>query len=189
MACTEELAASGLGAVVPAAWRAEAAGRRWRLGALLVGALVAVLYPIPFQLVGATYFQTVGFLVLINAMLGVGWNVIGGWAGQFDFGPQVFFAIGAYVAALILEHLGWSPWLGMLAAVVFAVGLCALVTYPITKLRGHYFAIATVAMWMIALPIGSTWEFIHGSLGLFVPFKVGKSLLEEVVNLQFVGPT
>ena len=188
MARTEELAASGVGALAPARPRAKAAGGRRRLAALLVGVLAAVVYPIPFQLQGATYFQTVGFLVLINAMLGVGWNIIGGWTGQFDFGPQVFFAVGAYVSAVILERLGWSPWLGMLAAVLFTVALCALLTYPITRLRGHYFAIATVAIWMIALPVGSTWEFIHGSLGLFIPFKVGKNVFEEVLNLQFGGP-
>jgi ABC-type branched-subunit amino acid transport system permease subunit len=51
--------------------------------ALVIGALAAIVYPIPLQLQGTTYYQTVGFLVLVNAMLGVGWNVIGGWAGQF----------------------------------------------------------------------------------------------------------
>src|SRR5947208_6184249 len=95
-------------------------------------------------------------------MLGAGWNVIGGWAGQFDFGPQVFFAVGAYTAAILFVHRGWSPWLGMLAGVLAAMGICALVTYPLTRLRGHYFAISTVAIWMIAQPIGATWEFING---------------------------
>src|SRR5262245_42712590 len=76
--------------------------------ALAVGALAAVLYPLPFP----PYFQTVGFLILLNAMLGIGWNVIGGWAGQFDFGPNVFFAIGAYTVAVTLIHLGLNPWLG-----------------------------------------------------------------------------
>ena len=112
-----------------------------------------------------------GFLVLLNAMLGVGWNVIGGWAGQFDFGPQVFFGVGAYTAALLYVQLGVDAWLGLLAAVVVAVVLCAVLTYPLTRLRGHYFAIATVAIWMIAQPIGATWEFIGGSQGLFIPVK------------------
>src|SRR5439155_1220131 len=90
--------------------------------ALVIGALAAIVYPIPLQLQGTTYYQTVGFLVLVNAMLGVGWNVIGGWAGQFDFGPQVFFAVGAYTAALLYVKLGVDAWLGLpVAAAVSAL--------------------------------------------------------------------
>ena len=83
-----------------------------------------MLYPVPAVLLGYPYYQTVGFLVLLNAMLGVGWNIIGGWAGQFDFGPQVFFATGAYMAAILAIELGVDAWLGMLAGVVFSV-ICA----------------------------------------------------------------
>src|SRR5262249_60350692 len=120
-------------------------------------------------------------------MLGVGWTVIGGWTGQFDFGPQVFFAVGAYTAAILAVHLGWSPWLGMLAGVLAAVVICAVVTYPLTRLRGHYFAIATVAIWMIAQPIRATWEVINGSRGLFLPIQTGPGVLGAVASLQFVG--
>jgi len=156
--------------------------------ALVLGALVAILYPIPLQIQGTTYYQTVGFLVLLNAVLGLGWNVIGGWAGQFDFGPQVFFAVGAYVAALLFVRRGVEAWLGMLAAVVVAVVLCALLTYPLTGLRGHYFAIATVAIWMIAQPIGATWEYIGGSQGLFIPAKPHGGALATAFSLQYTGP-
>jgi len=157
--------------------------------ALAVGAVAAILYPIPLQLQGTTYYQTVGFLVLINAMLGLGWNVIGGWAGQFDFGPQVFFGVGAYTAALLFVRLGLDAWLGLPAAVAVAVVVCALLTYPLTRLRGHYFAIATVAIWMIAQPIGATWEFIGGSQGLFIPVKPRASVAASALSLQFSGPT
>ena len=101
-----------------------------------VAALVALLYPIPFERSGYVYYETVGFLVLLNAMLGIGWNIIGGWAGQFDFGPSIFFAIGAYTAALLSIRLGWNAWLALLGAVVVAVALCAALTYPVTRLRG-----------------------------------------------------
>lgn len=163
--------------------------RTWKRVALVVGALAAIAYPIPLQISGQTYYQTVGFLVLLYAMLGVGWNVIGGWAGQFDFGPQVFFALGAYMAVLLFVHLGVNPWLGLLAGIAFAVIVCALVTFPITRLRGHYFAIATVAIWMIAQPIGATWEFINGSRGVFVPMRASDSALGAIANLQFAGRT
>jgi len=157
--------------------------------ALIVGAVAAILYPIPLQLQGTTYYQTVGFLVLLNAMLGVGWNVIGGWAGQFDFGPQVFFAVGAYTAALLYVKLGVNTWLGLPLAALLAAVVCAVLTYPLTRLRGHYFAISTVAIWMIAQPIGSTWEYIGAAQGLFIPVKAHTSVVGEALSLQFGGRT
>src|SRR2546425_6639467 len=157
--------------------------------ALVIGALAAIVYPIRLPLQGPKYYQTVGFLVLVNAMLGVGWNGIGGWAGQFDFGPQVFFAVGAYTAALFYVKLGVDAWLGLLAAVAVAAVICAVLTYPLTRLRGHYFAIATVAIWMIAQPIGATWEYIGGSQGLFIPVKPRAGVVASALSLQFSGPT
>jgi branched-chain amino acid transport system permease protein len=157
--------------------------------ALVIGALAAIVYPIPLQLQGTTYYQTVGFLVLINAMLGVGWNVIGGWAGQFDFGPQVFFGIGAYTAALLYVKLGVDAWLGLLGGVAVAAVICAVLTYPLTRLRGHYFAISTVAIWMIVQPIGSTWEYIGAAQGLFIPVKAHRTVAGAALALQFSGPT
>jgi branched-chain amino acid transport system permease protein len=162
------------------------AASRTALGA---GLVLAVAYPIVLQVGGYPFYQTIGFLVLLNAMLGVGWNVIGGWAGQFDFGPQVFFAVGAYVAALLLIHLGLSPWIGIPVAVAVAMLICAVLTYPLTRLRGHYFAISTVAIWMIAQPIGATWEFINGSRGLFIPVQTGQGTLHAIGTLQFAGRT
>ena len=98
-----------------------------RTVALVAGAIVALLYPIPFELAGYPYFHTVGFLVFVYGMLGVGWNIIGGWTGQFDFGPQVFFATGSYVAAVLAINAGVNAWVGMAAAIVFSVVVCALV--------------------------------------------------------------
>jgi branched-chain amino acid transport system permease protein len=146
--------------------------RRRRLAriALVLGALIAIVFPLPLQWSGQTYYQTVGFLVLLNAMLGVGWNVIGGWTGQFDFAPQLFFAIGAYVSALMKIHWGVSPWIGLLCGVLFAVVVCALVTYPITRLRGHYFAIATlgVAEGMREI-VTNTSSITGGGAGITIP--------------------
>ncbi len=152
-----------------------------------LAALVALLYPIPFERSGYVYYETVGFLVLLNAMLGIGWNIIGGWAGQFDFGPNIFFATGAYTAALLSIHFGWNAWLALLGAIVVSVIICAVVTYPITRLRGHYFAIATVAMWMIAQPIGATWELINGSRGLFLPVATGGGFAHGMLTMEFAG--
>jgi len=165
----------------------SALGGRWRRIGLIAGAIVALAYPLPFDAGGYVYYETVGFLVLVNAMLGIGWNVIGGWAGQFDFGPSVFFAFGAYVAALLANHGGVNAWVGLVAGALASALVCAILTYPITRLRGHYFAIATVAMWMIAQPIGATWELINGSRGLFIPIAPARGFAQGLLTLEFPG--
>ena len=171
-------------AASPGTGEVTRAGSRpgWILG--LAGLIIAVIYPLPFQVSGVAYLQTVGFLVLLYASLGIAWNIVGGWCGQFDFGPMVFFGAGAYTVASGMKFFGWSPWLGFPVAIVATGLFCAAVTYPITRLRGHYFAIATNAIWLIAFPVATNWELIGGSQGLFIPLHRPATFLGEVLSLQ-----
>ena len=95
----------------------------------------------------------------------------GGGRGSSTSGRRCSSASAPTPRRLLYVKLGVDAWLGLLAGVVVAAGMCAVLTYPLTRLRGHYFAIATVAIWMIAQPIGATWEYIGGSQGLFIPMK------------------
>jgi branched-chain amino acid transport system permease protein len=154
--------------------------------ALALGALVAVLYPVPAVLLDYPYFHTVGFLVLIYAMLGVGWNIIGGWAGQFDFGPQVFFATGAYVAAVLAINLDVNAWIGMLAGIVFSVAVCAVVTYPITRLRGHYFAIGTWVVAEVFRLLSSQISALGGGSGISLPAGIVTAMASSRQMREFL---
>ena len=156
--------------------------RGWVLG--LAGLLIALAYPVPFQLSGVTYFQTVGFLVFLYAGLALAWNIIGGWCGQFDFGPMVFFGIGAYGMAAAQNFLKLGPWAGFAVTALFTVAFCAAVTFPITRLRDHYFAIATNAIWLIVLPVATNWDLIGGSRGMFIPLVRSGSLPAQLMTLQ-----
>ena len=174
-----------MGAASPEGTPRRRPARRWAAWAFgLAGLAVALVYPLPFQSSGVIYFQTVGFLVFLYAALGIGWNIIGGWCGQFDFGPMVFFGTGAYATAASVKFFGLNPWAGILCAVAATVLFAALVTAPITRLRDHYFAIATNAIWLIALPIATNWELIGGSRGLFVPLVRREDLLGQLAALQ-----
>jgi len=159
--------------------------RRWGTWAIAVtGLAVAIAYPLPYQWSGVIYFQTVGFLVLLYSALGIAWNIIGGWCGQFDFGPMVFFGVGAYGMAAAVKFLGLNPWAGFMGAILLTVAFAALVTAPITRLRDHYFAIATNAIWLIALPVATNWELIGGSRGLFIPLVKRTGLWAQLATLQ-----
>jgi branched-chain amino acid transport system permease protein len=84
--------------------------------------------------------------VLMYVGLAVAWNLIGGFAGYACFGQVGFFGLGGYTAAVLIVHLHLSFWVALLVATVF-VGLFALlVGAPLLRLRGHYFAVATLGV-------------------------------------------
>src|SRR5829696_5283987 len=87
--------------------------------AALVAALIAPL------LIRSEYIVGTLTLMLFFAFVGQGWNILGGYAGQFSFGHALFFGIGAYTSSLCFVKTGLSPWLGMWAgaAIAVAVGL------------------------------------------------------------------
>ena len=80
-----------------------------RIGGALAVVLAALLVP-PFL---SPYLVHLLVLMLFFAFLGVAWNLLGGYAGQFSFGHAAFFGIGAYTSTLLLVRLGLSPWLGL----------------------------------------------------------------------------
>jgi branched-chain amino acid transport system permease protein len=180
-------APGGSGALASSQRPSGVLGLRWPTIALVVGAILLLLYPLPFLPGGQTYFLTVGFFVLLFAVLGIGWNYIAGWAGSFDFAPQLFFGLGAYTQAILLVNFGVNAWLAIIASIVVTVVICALLTYPIAALRHHYFAIGTIAMWMIAVPIGKTWDYINGSSGMYLPITANRGISDQILNLQFLG--
>ena len=136
---------------VPALAPSQALSRTPRWIWLLVAA--AALLPAFTKLTGLissfTYLQLSLMIVYAIAVLGL--NLLTGFNGQISLGHGAFFAVGAYVAAILIEHAGW-PWLLTLpvaAAVCFIVGY--LFGLPALRLEGHYLALATFAL-AIAVP-------------------------------------
>lgn len=122
-------------------------------------------------------------LSVIWAIMGLGWNVIGGYAGQVSNGHAMFFAIGAYVGALGLKWYGLSPWITMWIGVVLCMALAFVIGYPLLRLRGHYFAIATMAIVECVRIIFTNWNFIGGATGVSFYDKQHASLY----SLQFAN--
>lgn len=115
----------------------------WAGAALLAFALLALI-ALPSQLYGSQ--QRVWGAVFMFVVLAQGWNLIGGFAGYPSFGNVVFFGLGGYTTAVLMTKAGFSFWLALplagLAGLLFAV----LVGLPVLRLRGHYFAIATLGL-------------------------------------------
>ena len=83
-------------------------------------------------------------LVFMFVAIAQAWNVIGGFTGYASFGQVAFFGIGAYTAAVLMTNYHVSFWFAMPAAVVTGVLFAVLIGVPLLRLRGHYFAIATL---------------------------------------------
>ncbi len=113
----------------------------------------------PFQI-------NVLILSAIWAIMGIGWNFIGGYTGQVSNGHAMFYAIGAYVSALALKWFQISPWISMWLGVVISMAVAFIIGLPLFRLRGHYFAIATMALVESTRVIFLNWEWIGGSTGV-----------------------
>ena len=110
-------------------------------------------------------------LAMMTAQLAVAWNILGGYAGQVSFGHAAFYGLGAYTSSVLLIQFGLSPWIGMLAGGVLAMLFALLIGWPCFKLKGHYFAIATIAVAEIVQVIFTNWRAVGGAVGLYLPLR------------------
>lgn len=113
--------------------------RKWPL---LAAALIAL--GIPLVVRSATYLHIV-ILLYLYAYLTTSWNLVGGFAGVLPLGHATFVGIGAYTSTVLSLQYGISPWIGMLVGAVLASIVGVIIGLPTFKMRGAYFALATIA--------------------------------------------
>ncbi|MGH8994229.1 MAG: branched-chain amino acid ABC transporter permease [Acidimicrobiia bacterium] len=110
--------------------------------AVLAGAVLAAAAP---ALVAPSTQRTLG-AVFMFATLAQGWNLIGGMAGYPSFGQVVFFGLGGYTVAVLMTKAGWAFWPALPVAVVAGAAFAVAAGVPVLRLKGHYFAIATLGI-------------------------------------------
>jgi len=130
---------------------------------------VVLAFFIVLPLVSSPFGQHVMILTFLFAMCGVAWNVMGGYAGMFSFGQASFFGIGAYTSSFLLLTFRVSPWIGLAAGGIISSLLAAAIGYPCSKLRGHYFAIASIAFAEIVRIVFTNWQLVGAAEGLTIP--------------------
>jgi branched-chain amino acid transport system permease protein len=151
--------------------------RRLRVALGVALGLALLLYPAVFT---RPYPRDIMIKIFLYALLAQAWNLLGGYCGQISLGNAVFFGIGAYTSSVLLMRWELSPWLGMLAGMGLAVLVSQAIGFPCFRLRGHYFAIATIAIGEIVQTIMINWDALGGARGLSLPIKP-----ETFVNFQF----
>jgi branched-chain amino acid transport system permease protein len=115
-----------------------------RVRLLLPWLLLVVLALLPTARLGANMIRLL-FITCVWVTTSLGWNLLGGFTGQVSFGFAVFYGLGAYTAALMIDR-GVNPYLSFVAAGVVPALASFLVGLPTFRLRGPYFAIATIGV-------------------------------------------
>jgi branched-chain amino acid transport system permease protein len=138
--------------------------RNFIFGVAVLGLLVAL----PIGVTNASQLNLV-ILVLMAAQLGVAWNIVGGYAGQVSLGHAAFYGLGAYCSTLLLVKFGINPWIGMLSGGLFAALLSLAFGWSCFRLKGHYFAMATIAVAELVQIFFTEWEYGGAAVGLYVP--------------------
>jgi branched-chain amino acid transport system permease protein len=148
--------------------------------------LLVALVALPF-VYRDPYHLHILVLILIWSFAYTSWSMMGRF-GLVSLGHGGFMGIGAYVTALLWNHLGLSPWLGIPAGMLTAGALALVVGYPCFRFRitGHYFVLVTLALSGIVLQIiTATRDYTGGSLGYTPNRATGNRLLA----LQFDDKT
>jgi branched-chain amino acid transport system permease protein len=127
-------------------------------------------------------------LTLIWATTAQAWNIMSGYTGQFSFGHAAFFGIGAYATILLTADYGISPWVGMLLgssiAAVYGLLIGAL-TFRY-DLKGHYFALATLAFAELLRYVFNNAAELGGASGFFRPLPREYASGPGLVAFQFL---
>lgn len=127
--------------------------RIWKKDAAII-ALFGVAYLAATLLIRDSYYLFIATLVPIWALLGLSWNILGGYAGFISFGHAAFFGLGAYAVVIAEHHFGISPWISIPATAALGAVAGLIVGYPTFRLQGHYFALA-----MLAYPLALLYLF------------------------------
>ena len=129
---------------------------------------IAVAIAAGSQLIGNEYFFTATYTVLQFIILATAWNILGGYTGYVNFGTAAFFATGAYTA-VALYNAFHAPLIIMIVAGTVAAGLVGLaVGYLTLRLRGVFFAIATLALAVVLYTFVVNWDYVGGARGAYI---------------------
>lgn len=133
---------------------------------------------LPFVLDPRGHELRVAAMVLLFAAMAQSWNIVGGLANQISLGHAAFFGLGAYTSTILYLKLGISPWIGLVVGAAVAAIAAALLSVPTFRLKGHYFALVTLAFAEVLRVVANSWtELTGGPVGLTIPFAGSQPLL------------
>jgi branched-chain amino acid transport system permease protein len=144
-----------------------------RKGLAVLGTLLALVLLIALPKLVSSYKLLTYTRFLLLALTAQGWNFIGGYTGYAAFGNVAYFGIGAYTTGLLMLGRWHVPFFPALAAgALLAACVAVLLGLPILRLKGHYFAIATLGVAEALAQVADTWDSVtEGSTGIDLPIR------------------
>jgi branched-chain amino acid transport system permease protein len=135
-----------------------------------IGLVVFSVFLLAFPWLGAgSFVKAVMIQFLLFSLFGMGWNTIGGYGGQVELGKAQYVGIGAYTVSLLMVWWGIPFWISMPIGIIIAVGYSFMIGYPLFRLKGHYFAIATICTSLVLQDIFTNWKFVGAAKGIELP--------------------
>jgi len=151
-------------------------------GGLALAVVIVVMAALPLVVKNA-FALDILIRILLFAFIGTAWNLLGGYAKQLSLGHAAFFGLGAYTSTLLQIDFGISPWIGMAAGGVVGMLASLPIGWLCFRLRGPYFAIATIATAQVLMLIFLKFrDFAWGAEGTTIP-----NLGNAPLMMQFDG--
>lgn len=145
----------------------------WLNFQLLLSAVIIIATAIVSIVLFTPYEMQIIIVTIVFAIMGVGWGLAGGLAGQLLMGYCTFFGIGAYTNGILLTHFGISPWINLVLGGVFA-GLAAMLFARISMrfgLKDDYFGLFTVAVSQVFMVIFYNWDLAGRAVGISISIR------------------
>jgi branched-chain amino acid transport system permease protein len=156
---------------------------RWVVPALCVIALAAL------PLTGNDVLVQYGIDALLFATLAQAWNILGGFTGYVSFGNSSFYGLGTYGTAIAMAQLHWPFGVGLALGAFLAVACAVLFGIPILRLRGHYFAIATLGLSATLAAIIANLNISGKNIGLILPLTRADNAFYEEALILLIAAT
>ncbi|HVN24734.1 MAG TPA: branched-chain amino acid ABC transporter permease [Syntrophorhabdales bacterium] len=134
----------------------------------LFGIVIVALALASFPFWASRYWVLIVLLFSLNLALSQMWNLLAGYSGLISLGQQAFVGLGGYTLAVFSMYYGFPIWLSVLIGGAVSVLFALLISAPIFRMRGVYFAIGT---WTVAETLRilfSNWKYVGYGMGLFV---------------------
>ena len=147
-----------------------------RRDAVIAAAALVLCLLVPL-VVEQDYQLNVLFRIFLFAALGLAWNLVGGYTGQLSLGHAAFFGIGGYGLALVHAKLGVPVWPALAIAVGLAVLAAVVIGGVAFRLRGPYFALATIAFAEVLRNVAKNLPNVTGGdVGVQAPALFGANI-------------
>ena len=133
---------------------------------MIILGIIFLIFPLVIR---SSYYQHLVIIIFMWVIVGSSWNLLAGYTGQVSFGHAIFFGVGAYTAGIFATKLGISAWWGMVFGGFFSMLVGLFVGWVCFRLRGPYFALATLAGGEIIRLIATNWESLtDGMVGILI---------------------